>query len=165
MRKARASPQDGLLALDCGQNHSGKSFLNSHSSLQPWSPCCSKGVVGFSGAPLCGQCWQRDRSKALCLKSFLLRWECLIRSGPPPGPASHFQEGLIHASRSLKEKWDGVFSCGGWHLQFLFWNVWRPGPNCLPLSLFQSTLLLSAYCVPSRKQVRGYQLSNSYCGL
>lgn len=58
----------------------------------------------------------------------------------------------------LRRNGVGGCSCGGRHHQFLFWKVWHPGPNSVPSSLFHSTYLLSAYCVPSRKQVRGYHL-------
>lgn len=142
VRRAWGSPQAGLLALE---------------GYSPGALAALRELLGHSGAPLHGWGWQRDRTKAPRLKSFLLRWECLIRSGPPPGGASHSQEGLLRAGGSLKKKWGGgVF-------------MWRSAP---PVSILESLaswpklcalesvpLNISAECLLCTKQKTSQRVS------
>lgn len=58
-------PCRGLLPPDCGQDHPGKSFLNSNSRSQPWGNCCPEGAGRRLGFPLWGWCWGPAGRKAI----------------------------------------------------------------------------------------------------
>lgn len=73
------------------------------------------------------------------------------KTGVPPVGALNFQEALFLPT-SLGEKWNGILSLGLGNSRFCFGEVWHPGSNFLHFSQFRSTHLLSAYCVPGRKQ-------------
>ena len=109
-------PCRGLLPPDCGQDHPGKSFLNSDSRSQPWGNCCPEGAARRSGIPSVGLLLGAGRKESNPLKVIPAEIGVTEKVRAPSCGCLQFPRGLIHADGSLREKWAGMFSRRGCHL-------------------------------------------------